>query len=233
MAIFAKERQLTPSWDLLRPSVDLLRKNLWQIIYLSFIPTLILSLGLLLLDPQHIGNTLSLRNKNGAYIMLVGGLWLLLAYPGLVYVLTQAVQGHTLSAGEAFRKGLRRVFPFVGMSLLTGICITLGFVAFIIPGLIIFRAFFLAPYYLIDQDMSPVQALKQSVRDSRPVSGWVWGVIGVTAAFSLIGNFLGYIPFIGVILSTAISYIYLFGPALRYGEITGRKRIAVAEKPAD
>lgn len=232
MAIFAKERPLTPSWDLLSPSIELLRKHLWQVIYLSFIPTLILTLGFLLLDPQHVGHILTQRNKNGGVLSAVGGLWILLAYPGIIYLVTQAIQGNTVGAAEAFKKGLRRFFPFLGMAIMAGVAISIGFLVFIIPGLILFRAFYLAPYYLVDQNMGPIQALNQSARDSKPVSAWVWGVIGVTAAFSLVGSFFEYIPLVGAILSTAISYLYLFGPALRYGEITGRKRVVMPEKSA-
>jgi hypothetical protein len=233
MAIFAKERQLTPSWDLLTPSVDLLKKNLWQVIYLSFIPTLIFALGYLLLDPQHIHNdVLTMNNKDGLILMIIGGIWSLLAYPGLLYLVTQVVQGNSLSAMDAFKKGLRYVLPFIGLGILVGLAIGIGFLLIIIPGLIALRAFYLAPYYLVDQNMGPIQAMKQSARDSKPVSAWVWGVIGVTAVFSLVGGFFQHIPLVGVIVSSALSLIYLFGPVLRYGEITGRKRVVMPDKTA-
>jgi uncharacterized membrane protein len=91
--------------------------------------------------------------------------------------------------------------------------------ALVIPGLILLRGLYLSQYYIIDQDLAPVEALKKSFEQSKPHAGYIWGTIGVGAVFGILTVGIGQIAVVGTILSLAVGLIYLFGPALRYGEI--------------
>lgn len=72
----------------------------------------------------------------------------------------------------------------------------------------------LAPYYLIDRDLGPIQALKQSMADYKKYRG-TWGVIGVLVLFEL----PSLIPFIGWIATLVLEVMYACAPALRYFQI--------------
>jgi uncharacterized membrane protein len=131
----------------------------------------------------------------------------------------EAAKGNSPEPFESFKKGLRMWLPLIAMFILQGILVIIGLILFIIPGLILIRAFFLAQFFVIDQKLGPILALDASKKATKPVSYWIWGTIGVGIVISLMAAFLGLIPFIGSALSTAIGYIYAFATALRYNEI--------------
>jgi len=224
MKIFTTERMLTPSWDLLNPSIELVRKNIRQLFYLSFLPGVLLNISLNVIRSK----SFSLQNNHDIFflaVFCVSALWSLLASPGLIYLQINAARGKTIPAGIAFRSGLKQFFPLLGASLLVGLVTFAGLLAFIIPGLILIRAYFLTPYYVIDRNMDPVEAMKQSFYDTKPVSAWVWGVIGVELTFALGAGLLGIIPYLGVLIGSALALLYTFGPALRYREVVGDKKV--------
>ena len=228
MKIFNKERRLTPSWDLLAPSMELVKKYIWHVMYLSFLPGLVLTVGIVLLgeNPDNIDLNSS-RASAGFSILLVAGLWSILTFPGFIYMQTKAVQGKEVGVMESFQKGLPRLLPLIGMMLVAAMLILLGLIAFIVPGLILIRGFYLAPYYVIDQQLGPIQALKRSYRETTPVSAWVWGAIGVELVFGIVASILGKIAVVGYLLSVAASYPYIFGSALRYGEVVKKIKMPV------
>jgi hypothetical protein len=223
MGILNAERKLTPSWDLLNPSIELVKKNIWQLFYLSFLPGVLLNIGLVVVRSK----SFSLDNSHDSFflwVFIAAIIWSLLAAPGLLYLQVSAARGKAVTTGEAFKTGLKRIFPLLGASILVGFITFLGFLAFIIPGLILVRAYFLTPYYVIDKKLGPIQAMKQSFHDTKPVSAWIWGVIGVDLTFAVGAGFLGIIPFIGVLLGSALALLYIFAPALRFLEVVGDKK---------
>lgn len=223
MDIFKKERQLTPSWDLVKPSIEFIKKYFWEVIYLSFVPGLLLFMGLTLIgeDPT---KTPEARLGIGALIAFIGLIWAMVSYPAFIYLQAKAAEGKQVTAKASFRKAIRRLPALLGTGILGGILVMLGLVALIIPGLLLIRGFFLAPYYVVDQNLGPIEALKKSYADSVPVSAWIWGLIGVQTVFGIIASLLGKISAVGPILSIAASYIYVFAPAIRYAEITKKAK---------
>jgi hypothetical protein len=226
MKIFAKERMLAPSWDLLRPSFELVRKNIWHVVYLSFAPALLVSVGVVLLgDLSETEPTLNTAETAGTLILISAVIWSLLVFPGFTYLQTQAARGRQLGVWESFKKGLPHLGSLIGAGLLSVFIVAVGLILLIIPGLIAIRGLFLVPYYIVDQDMGPVEAIKKSFKESEPVSAWIWGTIGVVFAFGFMGTVLGYIPILGYFLSILVSYPYIFAPALRYAEIEHKLKI--------
>lgn len=232
MAIFTKERQLTPSWDLVAPSVELLKKYIWHVLYLSFLPTLLTVVALTLfggldgrVEPI---TTFELRHSVGAILLVLSIIWALLAMPAFIYLQVEAIKGNMPSIMDCYRKGLRYLLPLIGMYILSTLLIVVGLIALIIPGLFLIRGFLLSPYYLVGKNLGPVEALKQSYQDSRKVSAYIWGVIGVTLLFSLMGSLFGLIPVVGTLLSQGIRYIYIFANPLRYGEVVNEKALKLS-----
>jgi uncharacterized membrane protein len=103
----------------------------------------------------------------------------------------------------------------LGLTIVTAVVIMLGFIALIVPGLIFIRRYTLAPYVLIDKDLSIGDAMKESARISKPFAGSIWGLIGVMMLISL----TGIVPLVGWAISFALTALYTVAPALRYNEI--------------
>jgi magnesium-transporting ATPase (P-type) len=105
----------------------------------------------------------------------------------------------------------------LGLWLLMFVIIGVGLIAFIVPGLIFLRRYFLAPYVLVDKGLSIVDSLKESARISKPFSKSVWTLIGLSIAISLIANPVFNI--VGIVLSSILSLLFSVAPALRYYEL--------------
>lgn len=219
MKLLSTDRKLTASWSLVRPSIELLKRNLEPVIYLSFLPALILTVGLVLIgNSKHFSFTT--RTDIGLIVTALAGLWALLSYPGYLHMQLRATAGKTTTLRQAYSYGLPLVLRLIGLSIVIAVITIIGFILLIIPGLICLRRYYLATYYLVDQKLSIRQAMSRSAADTKPVSGYIWGVLGVALVFGIIGSVLGLVPVAGRLLNLLLAYIYVFGPALRYREIT-------------
>ena len=223
MQIFRTDRPLAPSYDLIRPSIRLIRENIWAVLYLNFFPNLLLIVGLVLASSITDQNPpithYDTRTSLGLALAFAGALWALLAYPGLILLQIKAAAGEHPTPMACFKQGLPRLLPLIFMSILAVLLVMLGFIALIIPGLILIRGFYLAPYYIVEQNIGPVEALKKCFADSKPNAGYIWGVIGVTIGFAAMSSFVGRVPVAGYMLSLLVGLVYLFAPVLRYTEI--------------
>jgi hypothetical protein len=188
------------------------------------------------------------RNQTiGIAVSAVAGLWSLIVYPAFIYMQLQAIAGKEAGIGESYKHGLPRVWAILGMILaitlgliavisaflvpfavlsravnnngLSALVLLVAIVAFLWLVLLCMRGFYLAAFYIVDKKLGPVQALKQSYRDSRPVTLWIWGVIGVELIFGAGGAILNGLPLVGPILAIVVTYPYIFAGAYRYGEI--------------
>ncbi len=110
------------------------------------------------------------------------------------------------------KKYALRLFLF---SVLYALLIAFGLIYFIIPGIIVIRRYYLAPYAMIDKDLSIGDAMRYSAEISKPHAMSVWSVIGVTFLIGLTGA----VPIFGGILSLALSMLYSVAPAFRYVEL--------------
>lgn len=140
----------------------------------------------------------------------------LLLYPPLVYTYVRSAKGKTVSALEAVRKSYRHFWPLLGLTFLTGVIIVLGFLLFIVPGVIMLRRYLLSPYYLLDHNLTIKEAMRRSAEDSKTYSGAVYSVIGVIILIGLIG----FISQFGLVASAILQILYTTAPAIRYIEIS-------------
>lgn len=127
----------------------------------------------------------------------------------------RASEGKTVSFGQVWDEGKSYIFRILGLSIVTGLLIVLGFICLIVPGVIALRRYFLAPYLLVDKNLGIGEAMKQSAAISKPFSGSIYGVIGVTILLSL----TGIIPVVGSIIGALAGVVYSVAPALRYQEL--------------
>lgn len=216
--MLAKDKNLTPSLALFNPSIRLIKDYFWQVMYLSFLPRLTFSAGLTAIV---IGSEFATGSRLiiGSVVAAIGLIWWITTVTGFIYLQAKAAMHSEVSAMEAFRLSLPRIPAYIVTAGLSFLLIFLGLLLFIIPGLILLRGFFLAPYYAVEQKLSPVKALKKSLAMTKPVAGWIWGVIGIQLFVAIGALSFRDIPGIGPIIALAIGYLYIFAAALRYAEI--------------
>lgn len=68
----------------------------------------------------------------------------LFAAAAITYGVVMELQGHHASIGASFATGLARFFPVLGVALLSGLCILLGILLLVIPGIIVFCMLYVA-----------------------------------------------------------------------------------------
>jgi hypothetical protein len=68
----------------------------------------------------------------------------MMAAAAITYGVVMELQGQHASIGASFATGLARFFPVLGVGILSALCIGLGFVLLIVPGIIVFCMFYVA-----------------------------------------------------------------------------------------
>jgi len=124
-------------------------------------------------------------------------------YTGLAYVSVLFCENKAVFFQELFSKTDRAASYFFS-SLLYGLVVALGFLMFVIPGVIFMIRFQFYQYYAVSQGMSPVDALKASWRDTK---GSFWNLFAF--GFVLAGiNILGALCLgIGLLFTIPISMV--------------------------
>lgn len=209
--MFNTERELTPSWSLVRPSVELVKENYETVLIVVLLPALLTDFGSL---------TLANSQLTGLTIIGIGVFWRLINLPVSYYLQTKAASGKSPTLAECYRRGLPFGLKIIAFEIFFFIITVIGLILLIVPGLIIFRRYYLTPFYIVKSGLPIDAAMHASAEDTRPVSGFVWGTVGVIVAFSFLALFVSLIRYLGPILAALVSLIYFFGPALRWREIS-------------
>jgi hypothetical protein len=155
-------------------------------------------------------------------------LWLLiiLIVGTIAQIMAQAAQLEGAQARPLDFQNLWQVVKDIGWRLfglyiVIGIVVLVGLVLLVIPGLIMIRRYFMAPYVMIDRRVGIRQALDQSAELSKINTGSVWGVIGVMFLIGLVNI----IPIIGGLASFLLGSLYSVAPAIRYIQLKNIKQL--------
>jgi uncharacterized membrane protein len=141
-----------------------------------------------------------------------GGVSFLVSYP-LSTLLAMGLLAFTLKAYDSIDTVKvadlwhpQSFLNYVGASILVTLIIILGYILLIVPGVIASLALMFATYLVIDHDLGPVEALKESVRITQG-NRWNLFVLGL----ALVGiNILGFLCLIvGLLVSLPVSGLAL------------------------
>jgi|SRR3989344_1587369 len=133
----------------------------------------------------------------------------------------QAAKDKNPDLSALWQVGKKYWLRLLGLNIVVGLVIIGGFLLLIVPGLIMIRRYFLSPYILVDKDTTIGEAMRRSAELSKPYSGSIWGIIGVSILISI----PSFVPFVGQIISFVLNILYSVAPALRYEEL---KKLAKA-----
>ena len=110
----------------------------------------------------------------------MGGILGLLFQFALIAAMTSAVfaalQGNKVGIGPSITQGLARMFPVLGVSILTGLAIMVGFVFLIIPGIIVSIMLCLSVPAVVVERGGVFAAMSRS---SELTSGYRWKIFGL------------------------------------------------------
>lgn len=143
---------------------------------------------------------------------------------GLWYLLLRAVRGERPAVSDLFVPFGRQYWACLKSYLLFIICCAAGFLLFIIPGIIVSIRLSFMPFLVVDEEMSALQALKESWRRTRGHSWRIFGLYLLALPVALAGLLLlivGIVP-AWLWISLALSAFY--------ASITARG--AAASRPA-
>jgi len=168
---------------------------------------------------------------------LIGlGLYAIIVSPivsaAITFAIGEIYVGRSASVGQSLRAGASMLLPIVGTSLLVGICVMLGFVLLVIPGVYLFLSFLLVWQVMVLERRYGVTAMRRSrelMRGSlvRGLGITLAGAIIVSVVGGAIGLVVGHIPLLGPIgegLARAAGVAYTSAVAVvLYFDICCRK----------
>ncbi|HEX8762295.1 MAG TPA: hypothetical protein VF733_00885 [Candidatus Saccharimonadales bacterium] len=204
----AMPQSMPGAFDLFKPSIEIVKRNLAAFIVLMGIPTVLTMIGP---DPSFASNS----DHNGGILEVLGflgSLLTLLTFPAVVLLQLKGARSEQISGGEAFSQGLKYLARIIGLAICMAVIFIGATVLLIVPLFFAIRRYALAPYYLIDRNLGVFEALKVSAQESQGMWGAIYGIIGVTLLIALPSA----VPVIGWMASAVGAILYAAAPGLRY-----------------
>ncbi|WP_394833801.1 hypothetical protein LVJ94_45575 [Pendulispora rubella] len=129
---------------------------------------------------------------------------------GLVRLWLSVARGQTANFATLFGGG-NRFFAFLGMRLVTALAMLLGFALLIVPGVILSLGLAVAPFYLVDAEMGPIAAMRESWKATTGHKGDIFLLGLVSATLLFFGSMLCCIGYFvaAPVCSVALAIVYV------------------------
>lgn len=184
---------------------SLLKVSFTRIIPLAFLPAFINQVPNVItgVDPNEMPTEMPPEAVGLTLVAAIVSLWF---FGAIIARLDAISRGEDTGLSGALGVGGRRFLPLLGCGLLLVLCVTGGFIALLIPGLILMLSLAFSPYLVVTDGSGPVAALKQS-------HNLVWGNWWRTAGIFTV------IAFISLALYTLIGVVGAFVGAFFSGDL--------------
>lgn len=127
------------------------------------------------------------------------------------YVYIAGVRKKQTQFEEALSKGVSVFVKMFIVSLLTVLALVGSILLFVIPFFFVLPRLFLVNYFLIDQNLGPVEAIKASWNATEGHSMKVWGIIGASIVMILPA-----FTIIGIPVAIYLIFVYAAASAILY-----------------
>jgi len=97
-------------------------------------------------------------------------------------------------------------WKYLGAGILTGLCVLAGLILLIIPGIIVGLMLMFVKYLVIERNLSPVAALKES---NRITKGHKWPLLGLLAMVILLNLIGALLIGVGLLVSVPVTMLAL------------------------
>lgn len=160
--------------------------------------------------PRGIGNLLQKNGSGlGGLFFILAGLIDIIISIGFIRIVLKILDGEKPEFTDLF------TFPkyfleYLGASVVYGLIVIGGFMLFLIPGVYWAIKFQFFGYAVVDKDLNPIQALRQSSRITKTIKwrlfwfGILLGLINILGAVCLIVGLFATIP------TTMVAYAYVY-----------------------
>ena len=100
----------------------------------------------------------------------------------ILYAAFQAMRGRPVVIGDAIGRGLSRFWPIVGLAILQWIGIMIGFLLFVIPGIMLFVRWSAALPACVVEGLGPLASMRRSAQLTK---GHRWKIFGIFILISI------------------------------------------------
>jgi membrane-anchored glycerophosphoryl diester phosphodiesterase (GDPDase) len=210
----ASSETLPDAFSLFRPSWNALRVNLSTFALLLLFPVGMMLLTALTWEGVVQGDKIVLGIAP-ILSFLAAIVVSLVTTAILVSLELKSVENEHVGFDAALRFGLPYLPRLIGLFVVSGLIMLVGFLLLIIPGFFAIQRLLLAPYFLVDKNTGVKEAIRLSWRASKKHSSAMWGIAGIIVAI----NIVSLLPTIGWFIGMVLTILYLCAPAVRYLQI--------------
>ena len=149
----------------------------------------------------------------GAFVVsLISAIVYLLAHGMTVAMANQALKGERPSLADGWSRLMSRLVAIIIASILVGLLVGIGTLLLVLPGIVVGFLLMFTLISVIVDDANAFQAIGHSIRTASGHFGATFVLFLVLIALGLIagavGAVVGFIPFLGVILTMIVSALY-------------------------
>lgn len=217
---------MTSAWLLLGPSLRAFMLNLPEVAKLLGMALLPGLIGAICgyIGYEHKGTTTQaiFNGLSGVGIAVMVGL-LIAIMPAYGLIQLKSARREIADFRDEFIIGLPLIWRFLGATIIANLAIFAGFILFVVPGIFALQRYLLAPYYVLDREMTVKAALQAAGADARRYSRPMWSL----AILTLFGRVVAFVlPPYGFIAAGLLQVGYAYTPAIRYTELKEANRQA-------
>jgi hypothetical protein len=206
------------TFKLLGDSWRALMLNFWTLVMVGVIPALIAIVAAISIVIPFLtnGDSRIISIAFTAILAVLAIVFVVMFLPAVTIIQLASVRGQKVEFKEVFEKSRSLALPYLGLIILVGLTVLLGFILLIIPGII--AAFFLGmtTYIFVDKKCGVIEAYKQSIKLVKENILVVLALFIVNMGVSAVS----YVPYIGWIFSLALTIGYFCLPAIIYVKIS-------------
>lgn len=143
-------------------------------------------------------------------VMILGGMVLSLVMSAAVtYAVVEELNGRHAPIGKSIAVGLRRMLPALAVGILSGLCIALGTVLLIIPGLIVMCMLYVAVPASVVESPGIGGALSRSAFLTK---GHRWGIFGIIIIVGILSAAINFVLESALVDKTSIGDTEVINP---------------------
>ncbi|MDD3693912.1 MAG: hypothetical protein PHC89_00760 [Candidatus Pacebacteria bacterium] len=167
------------------------------------------------------------------FIKLIGGLLSVFLSLGLIRMILNRIRGKKIALRNLFENiSLKLYFSFLIVGIVYAIIIGFGFIALIIPGLILMSGLYMTQYLVADEKAKVMESFSKSWKLTKGNRWRIFffliliGIISIIGALTLVGMIV-VIPFI------SIASTYLYNDIVSGGEVRAHEEVTSEDKEGE
>lgn len=145
----------------------------------------------------------------GMVVWLIGAIIIALLSIGLTKIYLKVSRHETVHLRNIF-DGEDRFVPFVLSTILSGLFVFIGLIAFILPGLYIAMRLSLTKIFVVDKHVGPLEAISLSWNATRGQTWQIFGFVIVTVLVNLLGALAFGIGLLFTLPLSMLAYINVY-----------------------